>query len=301
MGLNVDPFRWRRGPGPPSESEPTESGSPPWYRRRWVHVTAAVFVVLGLIGAIAEDESDRQAVDADAAVAAQPVVTEPPSTTVRPTTTTTTTTTAAPTTTTTAAPTTTTTITTTTTEPPPPPGTVTVTRVIDGDTIEVSDGNRVRLIGIDTPERGECGYDEATAALRSLIGGAQVRLVPGARDDVDRYGRLLRYVEANGMDANLEMVRSGLAITRYDSRDGYGRHDREDVYVAAEQEAPSSSCRAAPVPTTAPPPLPASGGLDPQFGTCREAKANGFGPYVRGVDPEYSWYRDADSDGIVCE
>jgi endonuclease YncB( thermonuclease family) len=294
MGLNVDSFRWRRGPGPPSGPEPSESGSPPWYRRRWVHVTAAVFVVLGLIGALADDESDRQAVDADAAVAAQPVVTEPPSTTARPTTTTTT---AAPTTTTTVAPTTTT----TTEPPPPPPGTVTVSRVIDGDTIEVSDGNRVRLIGIDTPERGECGYDEATAALRSLIGGAQVRLVPGARDDVDRYGRLLRYVEADGMDANLEMVRSGLAITRYDSRDGYGRHDREDAYVAAERAAPSSACRAAPVPTTATPPPPDPGGVDPQFGTCREAKANGFGPYGRGVDPEYSWYRDADSDGIVCE
>ena len=42
-------------------------------------------------------------------------------------------------------------------------------------------------------------------------------------------------------------------------------------------------------------------GLDPRFGTCREALANGYGNYVRGVDPEYEWYRDGDSDGIVCE
>ena len=41
--------------------------------------------------------------------------------------------------------------------------------------------------------------------------------------------------------------------------------------------------------------------VDPFFGTCREAKANGYGPYLKGVDGEYSWYIDRDSDGIVCE
>ena len=44
-----------------------------------------------------------------------------------------------------------------------------------------------------------------------------------------------------------------------------------------------------------------SGRLDPRFPTCTAAKAAGYGPYYRGSDPEYFWYRDADSDGIVCE
>ena len=44
-----------------------------------------------------------------------------------------------------------------------------------------------------------------------------------------------------------------------------------------------------------------NGGLDPRFSTCSAAKAAGYGPYVKGRDPEYAWYRDADSDGIVCE
>jgi len=43
------------------------------------------------------------------------------------------------------------------------------------------------------------------------------------------------------------------------------------------------------------------GGNDPQFSSCTAAKANGYGPYVRGVDPEYAWYRDGDGDGTVCE
>lgn len=59
--------------------------------------------------------------------------------------------------------------------------------------------------------------------------------------------------------------------------------------------------------TAGPPPQPSTprqgstGALDPRFGTCREAIANGYGNYVRGVDPEYEWYRDGDSDGIACE
>lgn len=40
---------------------------------------------------------------------------------------------------------------------------------------------------------------------------------------------------------------------------------------------------------------------DPRFKTCKEAKANGYGHYRKGVDPEYNWYRDADKDGVVCE
>ncbi|MFW7415756.1 GmrSD restriction endonuclease domain-containing protein [Demequina sp. SO4-18] len=41
--------------------------------------------------------------------------------------------------------------------------------------------------------------------------------------------------------------------------------------------------------------------LDPDLGTCKAAKAEGYGPYVRGVDPEYDYYRDGDGDGEVCE
>jgi hypothetical protein len=57
------------------------------------------------------------------------------------------------------------------------------------------------------------------------------------------------------------------------------------------------------VPPTAAPiaPPPTAAPTDPRFDTCKEAKANGYGPYVRGQDPEYGWYRDADSDGTVCE
>ena len=44
-----------------------------------------------------------------------------------------------------------------------------------------------------------------------------------------------------------------------------------------------------------------SGGTDPRFSYCYQAIAAGYGPYVRGQDPEYYWYTDADGDGVVCE
>lgn len=60
----------------------------------------------------------------------------------------------------------------------------------------------------------------------------------------------------------------------------------------------------APAETSAPAPVDepvAVGDTDPDWGTCTEAKKHGGGPYVKGVDPEYSFYRDGDKDGTVCE
>ena len=61
----------------------------------------------------------------------------------------------------------------------------------------------------------------------------------------------------------------------------------------------------APSPTRAPGGTGSSGssggGVDPRFDYCTSAIAAGYGPYVRGRDPEYDWYRDGDGDGTVCE
>jgi endonuclease YncB( thermonuclease family) len=182
--------------------------------------------------------------------------------------------------------------------PPPPPiaPASTVSAVIDGDTVDLSDGERVRLIGIDTPEQGQPGYAAAALAMSAMVLGHQVVLSPGAQQDRDRYGRLLRYVDVDGQDVGLAMIAQGWAVARYDSRDGYGHHPREDAYVAADQ---ASAPAFAAVP---PPPAAAAGGpTDQRFPTCKAAKAAGFGPYVSGQDPEYDWYRDADHDGVVCE
>jgi endonuclease YncB( thermonuclease family) len=117
-----------------------------------------------------------------------------------------------------------------------------VTNVVDGDTIDVGGIGRIRVIGIDTPERGACGYDSATYAMSVLVLGKEVALVPGAFEDSDRYGRLLRYVDVGDVDAGLSLIEDGWAIARYDSRDGYGRHPREDAYVSADLAAADLGC-----------------------------------------------------------
>ena len=111
-----------------------------------------------------------------------------------------------------------------TVEPP-----VTFESVVDGDTIETSDGT-VRIIGIDAPERGECGYAEASALISSLLsqGDPTILHLPEGQNEEDRYGRILRYVDtAQGVDVGLSLLTAGLAVARYDSTDGYPAHPRE--------------------------------------------------------------------------
>ena len=85
-----------------------------------------------------------------------------------------------------------------------------VTRVIDGDTIELQDGRRIRYLGIDTPELGEYYAVEATTRNRELVEGKVVELQGGKRDQ-DEYGRYLRYVYVDGVFVNAELVAQGYA------------------------------------------------------------------------------------------
>lgn len=84
------------------------------------------------------------------------------------------------------------------------------TRVIDGDSIELPDNTEVRLLGINTPERGQPYYQEAGDRLKELIQGRNMTL-EGDAQDKDQYGRLLRYVFADGLFVNLQLVREGYA------------------------------------------------------------------------------------------
>jgi len=97
-----------------------------------------------------------------------------------------------------------------------PPDTVAVIKVIDGDTIVIEGGYRVRYIGIDTPEirpREEAYAIEAWQVNRRLVEGKRVRLEEDV-SETDRYSRLLRYVYVDGVFVNAELVRMGLARAR---------------------------------------------------------------------------------------
>ncbi|MBQ4385371.1 MAG: thermonuclease family protein [Kiritimatiellae bacterium] len=105
-----------------------------------------------------------------------------------------------------------------------------VTRVADGDTIRVTDGERryqVRLERIDAPElRQDYGY-EATVYLDKRIGGKTVKVEWQKKDP---YGRILGIVYLDGVDINLEMVATGNAWH-------YAHFDNTPEYAEAEKSA----------------------------------------------------------------
>ena len=114
----------------------------------------------------------------------------------------------------------------------------TVAQVVDGDTIRLGDGTRVRLVQIDAPEAGEseCFAARATRALERLApAGTEVELERDpALDDRDRFGRALRYVVRDGANVNVELVRAGAAAP-YFFRGDRGRY--ADELLAAAEEA----------------------------------------------------------------
>ncbi len=89
-----------------------------------------------------------------------------------------------------------------------------VTRVVDGDTVDVACPTyrgRVRLLRIDTPERGNPGYEHAADALRKLVQDEDVYLAfeqPGV-PETGGFGRLLAYLYVGELNVNVEMVRLG--------------------------------------------------------------------------------------------
>ncbi len=113
-----------------------------------------------------------------------------------------------------------------------------VTRVVDGDTFDVSIADqiyRVRHIGIDAPEAGALCGDLATAGNVELVGGQTVRLVRDV-SQTDRYDRLLRYVYVGDVFINAELIRRGVAeAKRY----------APDTAQAATLEAVETQARAA--------------------------------------------------------
>ncbi len=85
-----------------------------------------------------------------------------------------------------------------------------VARVVDGDTFETSGGEKIRLLGINAPEKGEYYYGESTDKLRELIGNRYVTMERDG-ESKDWYGRSLRYVYIGDELVNAEMIEGGYA------------------------------------------------------------------------------------------
>ena len=85
-----------------------------------------------------------------------------------------------------------------------------VERVIDGDTIVIENKTSVRLLGINSPEKGEDYYAEAKKFLENNILNKTVNLKYG-KERYDKYGRTLAYIFFNNKNINLKLIEEGFA------------------------------------------------------------------------------------------
>ena len=171
---------------------------------------------------------------------------------------------------------------------------VEVTGVVDGDTIDTSMG-RVRFFGVDTPERGEECFTEATEFTRLLV-GSQVRLEDGPRLE-DTYGRRLAYIfDSSGNSIDVQLIAAGFAKAW--TRDG--QHRDTLVGLAESAKVNRAGCLWAGHSSTS------SSDYDPtgpdrdcgDFATWKQA--NDF--FIAAGGPNSDPHRlDSDHDGVPCQ
>jgi micrococcal nuclease len=200
-----------------------------------------------------------------------------------------------------------------------------VTRVVDGDTIHVRVGKKtekVRLLGIDAPERGVCYSDQAAAQLRRFVMNKMVRL-QGDRTQAkrDRFKRLLAYVHLpSGKDVEVQLLRGGfVTVYVYNNRPfaRLAQYQAAEDYAAAGVAGGWASCQTTNTATTSTtttattvlplvPPVPTSN-CDPSYPTvciappppdldCKDVPYKNF----RVLQPDPHRF-DGNRDGFGCE
>ena len=193
----------------------------------------------------------------------------------------------------------------------------TVTHIVDGDTLDVQIGSRterIRVIGIDTPERGACYTNAATAATTRLASGKRVVLRGDPTQATrDRYGRLLAYVGLPGStDLGYQLIAGGFArvyvydnhpfqrVAAYRAAEVIGRKRSRSLWHCGTSTAvtplvspssPRSNCDSS-YPDVCIPPYSEVGDLDCGQITFRNIRVVGSDPH--GFDGR-------DNDGVGCE
>lgn len=107
-----------------------------------------------------------------------------------------------------------------------------ITRVIDGDTVIMEGGESVRLLGIDSDERGYSCYEEAKRRMEELTLN-KIAVLEKDGENKDKYQRYLRYLIVDGVNISTQMVEDGLAVARF----SYENTKYKKEIAQAEKEA----------------------------------------------------------------
>lgn len=118
-----------------------------------------------------------------------------------------------------------------------------VVSVPDGDSLQLRDGRRVRLLGLDAPEKGRCMSNQARELLSSVAKNKHVRLKDTVTDD---YGRVLADVFVRGVSVNRQMLSSGFARSTggaYKAEADAAKAKKLGIYSAeCRSDIPSGDC-----------------------------------------------------------
>ena len=116
------------------------------------------------------------------------------------------------------------------------PSTAQVDYVVDGDTIVLVGGTKIRLLLVDTPEitqgHNDCYGNEAKAFTVSQVAGKTLELSYDEASCTDRYGRTLAYVKTDGVELNTELAKRGFACLLYIKPGGQARQEEFATYEA---------------------------------------------------------------------
>jgi micrococcal nuclease len=191
-----------------------------------------------------------------------------------------------------------------------------VARVTDGDTVTLTTGEKVRLLQIDTPElsSSECyGFEARNVLIGLLSGPGSVTLKADPKlDQVDRYGRLLRYIFVGKTNINLKMVEIGAAAP-YFYRGEKGQYSGQILKAAKNAKSKSlglwKSCPGTQLTPTTSQNATGSGRCDSNYAgcvpvsavdlDCQDIKNLGLAP-VKVVGRDVHNF-DRDGDGIGCD
>jgi micrococcal nuclease len=116
------------------------------------------------------------------------------------------------------------------------PSTAQVDFVVDGDTLALLDGTRIRLLLVDTPEttqgKNDCYGQEAKAFTVARVAGKTLSLTYDEASCTDRFGRTLAYVKVDGVDLNADLAKQGLACFLFVKPGGAARQEEFQSYEA---------------------------------------------------------------------
>ena len=158
----------------------------------------------------------------------------------------------------------------------------------DTEAIAAADSARSNL---SAATKSLTAAQDEKSELESRLVDAQGEIESAVSQAQEQAAEEVAEAEEAALAAQDEAVRKAVAKVRSEEQ-----RKREQAVAAAVAAAQASA------PTSTPQQFASTGGgTDPQFSYCYEANDAGYGPYVRGQDPEYDWYDDRDGDGVVCE